>query len=232
MNVLKRLILVTIVSFIFLVAFNCLIINPALAINISAGFGTGTMIATPKVDVAIENLQPGDRVIGYNFETHRREENIVKGIKQKSSLSYFLINKKTKVTGTNLIYIKTLIAPELVRLHKIKIGNKLFSRQGSTVINSIEQIIKPINVYQIVLTNREGNVYADNILIHSGFELQPYFRNQHVDCKPGTPYYKQCANINSKTLPRFIAALGILAVSLTTVEKIIEKLFSYKSGAS
>ena len=232
MNVFERLIQVTIVSLVFLVAFNCLIINPALATNIIAGFGTGTMIATPKVDVAVENLQPGDRVIGYNFETHWREENIVKEIKQKSSLSYFLINKKTEVTGTNLIYVRTLIAPELVRLHKIKIGNKLFNREGSTVINSIEQIIKPINIYQIVLTNREGNLYADNILIHSGFELQPYFKNQHIDCKPGTPYSKQCANINSKTLPRFIAALGILAVSLTIIGKIIEKLSSYKSGTS
>ena len=64
MNVLKRLIQVTIVSLVFLVAFNCLIINPALATNIPAGFGAGTMVATPKVDVAVENLQPGDRVIG------------------------------------------------------------------------------------------------------------------------------------------------------------------------
>ena len=212
------------------IAFNCLLINSAFANHIPAGFGAGTKITTPTVNVAVEDLKIGDRVIGYNFETHHQQENTVKEIKQHSSLSYYSIDNRTKVASPNLIYVRTLIAPELVRLNQIKPGNKLFSlKSDSTVVNSIEQLVGSTNVYQIALDNRIGNVYADDILIHVGFELPAYFRNQHVDCQPGTPYFKQCANINAKTLPGFLAAFGIIAIGLTVVSKIIEALFNSDS---
>ena len=230
-NMPNKLIRLIFICLIIAVIFVSLPIS-VLANNIPAGFVAGTKIATPNGNVSIENLEKGDRVIGYNFETHRRIENTVKEIKQHSSLGYYLINDKTKFASPNLVYVRTLIAPELVRLNKITPENKLFGNTRSIVVNSIEQKIELANIYQIVLNNRLGNVYADNILIHVGYELPAYFKNQHVDCKPGTPYFKQCANVNAKTLPGFLAALGIIAIGLTIVSKSIDKLFGYMSDKS
>jgi|GEM_PF-2100464 len=227
MNIFQKLIKLMGIGLVVFIIFNCLLIPPASANDIPAGFGAGTKIATPTVNVAVENLQVGDRVIGYNFETHHQRENTVKEIKQHSSLSYYSIDNRTKIASPNLIYVRTLIAPELVRLNQIKPGNRLLSlKSDSTVVNSIEQLVGSTNVYQIVLDNRVGNIYADDILIHVGFELPAYFRNQHIDCQPGTPYFKQCAKINAKTLPGFLAALGIIAIGLSVVSKIIEALFN------
>ena len=226
-----KLIKSIIIGLVVFIAANFTVINPVSANNIPAGFGAGTMIATPSGDVVVEKLQIGDRIIGYNFEIHRDQENTVKEIKQHFSLSYYLINGKTKIASPNLIYVITLIHPKLVRLNKVELGNKLFSKKHySTVANSIEKSVEPTNIYQIILDNRVGNVYADDILIHVGFELPPYFKNQHVDCQPGTPYFKQCANINAKTLPGFLAAFGMIAIGLTVISKTIDKLFTPKSG--
>ena len=213
------------------VVFVSLPAKSVLANHIPAGFGVGSTIATPTGEVAIENLVKGDRVLGYNFETHRQEENLVKKIEQQTSLSYYLINGKTKIASTDLIYQKTLVSPELVRLNQIKSLDRLFGKKsGSVVAKAIEQIVEPTDVYQIILDNRIGNIYADDILIHAGFELPPYFRNHHVDCKPGTPYFKQCANVNAKSLPGFLAAIGIIALSLTLLDKVVTKVFKDKSN--
>ena len=230
MNVFYKISKIIIISLVIFIAANLLIINPALANNIPAGFGAGTKIATPEGNVAVEKLKKGDRLIGYNFETHRERENTVKEIKTKQALSYYLIDGKTKLASPNLIYVKTIIAPELVRLNQIKRGHKLFGRKyNSVVVSSIKQVVQTTTMYQVVLGNRVGNVYADDILIHVGYDLPAYFKNHHVDCKPGTPYFKQCANINAKTLPGSLAALGIIAIGMTVISKAIDKLFSFKS---
>jgi len=230
MNIFYRLGKPIIISLVIFIAINLLIVDSAFANNIPAGFGAGTKIATPTGEVAVENLRKGDRVIGYNFETNRERENVVKEIIQHSSLSYYSIDRKAKIASPNLIYVRTIIAPELVRLNRVKPGNKLFGRKiSSIVVDSIEQLVEPTNVYQIVLDNRVGNVYANDILLHVGSELPPYFKNQHIDCKPGTPYFKQCANINTKTLPGFLAAFGTIAMSLISIDKAVDKLRKYKS---
>ena len=92
MHIIQRLIRSIFVSLVVFIVANCLIINTALAINIPAGFGAGTMITTPNGNIAMEDLKPGDCVIGYNFETHRSQENVVNEIKQKSSERGYLSN--------------------------------------------------------------------------------------------------------------------------------------------
>ena len=208
MSVFHRLIKLLVISLSILLFSILLFINPADAKNLTSGFGAGTTIATPKGDIPVEELKVGDRIIGYNFETHHTEENIIKEINQKPSLSYYLIDNKTKVAGTSFVYVRTAINPQLVRLHQLKIKDKLFTLgQDSIIINSVEQVIEPTNIYQVVLNNSKGNLYADNLLIHVGDEIPAYFKRQLVDCQPGTPYFKQCPNINS--------ASGLLAAIVT-----------------
>ncbi|MEL7010758.1 MAG: hypothetical protein AAFY50_03785 [Cyanobacteria bacterium J06648_1] len=128
MSILSRLIKLIAASLYVLIVFSVLIVAPVFASDIAAGFGAGTIISTPDGDVAVENLAEGDRVIGYNFETHHQQENIVKEINQYSSLSYYSINSKTKIASPNLICVKTIITTKLVRLNKIEPGNILFSQ--------------------------------------------------------------------------------------------------------
>ena len=208
MDILNRLTRLLVVSIVIYLAFVLLTINPAYASNITSGFAAGTVIATPNENVPVEELQPGDRVLGYDFETHHSAENIVREIKQKSSISYYLINDRTKIVGTNLIYVSTLVNPKLIRPHQLKTKDKIFTlKHNSTIVNSVKQIVKPINIYQVVLDNSIGNLYANNLLIHVGDEIPAYFKRQLVDCQPGTPYFKRCPNINS--------ASGLLAAIFT-----------------
>ena len=203
---LPKLLLISLLTVFLFLTFS--ITDRANAINITGGFAAGTKIATTNGDVTVENLQVGERVISYNFEIHHRAENTVKKIETKSSLSYYLINNQTKLTGTNLVYIRTLVKPKLVRLQLLKPEDKVFDIQHhSTVISFVEQIVKPINIYQVILDNQQGNLYADNLLIHVGNELPLYFQRQAIDCKPGTPYFKQCPNINSMS--------GVIAAIVT-----------------
>ena len=210
-NRLPKLLLLSLLTIFLFLTFP---ITDLYAENMTGGFAAGTKIATTNGDVAVENLKVGDRVISYNFETHHRAENTVKKIESKSSLSYYLIDDQTKLTGTNLIYAKTLVKPKLVRLQLLKSEDKVFDvKHNSTLVSSVEQIVKPIDIYQVILDNQQGNLYADNLLIHVGTELPLYFQRQAIDCKPGTPYFKQCPNINS--LSGVIAAIvTVLCVPL------------------
>ena len=206
-----------------------LITTPVAANPIITGFGAGTQIATPKGNIAVEELNSGDRVMGYNFEFHRYEENIIRETRQKVSLSIYSINHKTKLTSS-LIYIKTAIKPELVRLHKLKLGDRLFAKNLRTV-ESIEQIVSPTNIYQIKLANPQGNLYADDFLVQIGTEVPPFFRRGLIDCSPGTPYFRQCSDFNADTLPEYMIALSILAIGLLAVGYVLPKFFIHTTNA-
>ena len=173
-------------------------IDSVYAVNATGGFAAGTMISTANGDVPVEELQSGDRVIGYNFTTHQTEENVVEAIEHKTSLSYYSIDEGTKIAGTNLIYAKTSDNLKLIRLQQLKPKNKLLAHDHSYItINFVEQIVKPIVLYRVIINNRTGNLYAGNLLTHVGDEIPGYFKDRGINCKPGTPYFKQCPNINS-----------------------------------
>ena len=87
----------------------CLLLICSLNINSAYAEGNnvapGTLILTPNGNVAIEELQSGDLVIGYDFSAHKKITNTINTIDKISSLSYYLIRDKTKISGTNFIYI-------------------------------------------------------------------------------------------------------------------------------
>ncbi len=225
MSFLNGLIKSVVISLLVFLFSSCLIVDPANAKSITGSFGAGTMIATPDGNVVIEDLQLGDRVIGYNFKTHQNEENIVEQIKQKSSLSYYLIDNKTKITCGNLLYIATDTNPKIIGLQQLKLGNKLFSQNHSLIaIQSVEQVIKPVDVYQVILDNPEGDLYADNFLVHVGNKIPALFKRQYINCDPGTKYFRSCTNINSDTFPGFAKAVVILMLGITAIGTLISKL--------
>ena len=234
MNIFCKLTKIIIAGLIVFIASNFLIINPVLAKDIHAGFSAGTMITTPTGEVAIENLEKGDRVIGYNFDTHDREENIVSEIKHKSSLSYYLINNKTKITGTSYLYVKTKDNPKISTVQQLKLNKKLFSKNHNSVLTrSVTQVVEPTEIYQIYLENPIGNLYADNLLVHDSDRLPKLFRKQYIECynHAGSFYessnYTRCENINSDNLLDFTKAVAIVIIGTYIIGTVLAKLIIY-----
>ena len=231
MSVFHRLIKILVISLSIFLFSLLLFINPADAKNITGGFGAGTTIATPKGDIPVEELKEGDRIIGYNFETHHTEENIVRKINQKTSLSYYLINHQIKLTGTSYVYVDTKENPKLISIHQLKLRARLFSKNHSYLMtNSVEQIVKQTDVYALVFENQTGNLYADSILVHNGEKIPNLLSNYYLRCKYGegrTANYTRCAYINADTFPGFLSALAIVIFGIAIIGSIIAKSLIY-----
>lgn len=75
-------------------------INADLAYADNNNFASGALISTPQENVAIEKLNPGDRIISYDFEKHQNKISKISSIGTKSSFSYYLINDEVKIAGT------------------------------------------------------------------------------------------------------------------------------------
>ena len=228
MNIFKKLIEIAVISVVFIAISNSLIINSVLANNIPAGFGAGTKISTPTGNIAVENLKIGDRVIGYNFKTHQSKENIVSKVSHKSSLSYYLINNKTKITGTSSVFVKTKDNPKLLTVQQLKLQAKLFGQNHTSVsTRSVMQIVEPTKIYYVHLNNSIGNLFVDNLLVHDGDRLPRLFRKQYSKCEfknRGTYNYYSCANINSDNVADFAKALTIIITGIVILGKAIAKL--------
>ncbi len=198
---------------IFLLAY-CFKMNPAYATGNS--LDSGTLILTPKGNVAIEDLHSGDRVIGYNFSTHQTELNTISEIKQDSSLSYYLINNQTKIAGTYFVYLNNYNNPKLVRVNQLKYFDKLIGQNHSFhKIKKVEQIVKPSKLYQLSLKNEEGNFFANDILVHGGTQIPTIFKEDYtynIDCGVETYVYPKCWNINSKNFPGFLLSFVFLII--------------------
>ena len=231
MNVFHRLIKLLVISLSIWLFSILLLINPADAKNLTGGFGAGTTIATSKGDIPVEELKEGDRIIGYNFETHHTEENTVQEIKQKSSLSYYSINHQTKLTGTSYVYVDTKDNPKLVSLRQLRLRARLFSKNHSyLMINSVEQIVKQTDIYTLAFENQTGNLYANSILVHNGEKIPNLLSNYYLRCKYGearTANYTRCAYINAETFPGFLSALAIVIFGIVIIGSIIAKSLIY-----
>lgn len=229
MNILNKLVELLVVGVAILFISILLITNPVYAKNITAGFSAGTLISTPDGEVAVEELEPGDRIIGYSFATHQIEENVIKDIQQKSSLSYYLINNKIGITGTSFVYIKTKNEPKLVTVQQLRIQAKLFSPNHSSIITqSVEQIVTPTDVYEVILENKEGNLFANKILIHNGDKIPASLRKQYLLCDySNLGVSRSCSEINSDSFPGFIKALSIWMVGIVLLGTVIARLLIY-----
>ena len=228
MRILAKIVKFSLLNTITLLLVCFININSAYAENNS--FAPGTLILTSNGNIPIEELHSGDRVVGYNFETHQEEINHVQDIREISSLSYYLINNQTKITGTNYVYIKIANNPIIERVGQVKITDKLFGQNHQDYgVNQIEQIVKPFKLYQIILEEKNSNFFTDHFLVYSGEKIPNNFKNnyRHIDCGIGAPYpnyrSRECMQIYS-AFPGFLIALVIWLVGLILSVKIFDWL--------
>ena len=213
MKVIKLAIFIGIISILF-----CLKSNFAYADGSS--FAAKTLINTPQGKIAIEKLSPGDLVVGYDFTKHQQTINQISSIKTNSSLSYFLINDRVKIAGTQPIYKKTSNNPEIVRVHQLKEGDLLLTQDRQDyLVAKIEQVVKPSNLYQIILENQADNLFADRLLIYSKDAIEPiikqYYAYLYCDFSMGS---YRCFKVNSpptKLVVLITFSLLILGIFLT-----------------
>ena len=131
-------------------------------------FAQGTLILTPEGNKEIQQLYSGDRVINYNFSTHRQDKGTIGKIEIIDSPDYYLINERSSVTGTHPFYIKTSEGIKLTLVQDLHSGDRLIKQDNSLVtVDSIEHIYKSITVYNLVSINPNHNFYADGFLVHN-----------------------------------------------------------------
>lgn len=221
---LTKLLVIGIAAFFLIYCFN---INPAYAEGNS--LAQGTLILTPDDYVSIEELHSGDRVVGYNFYTHQEEVNVISEIQSKTSLSYYLINDKTRITGTHFVYVKTSNNPKIVKVTQLRYRDRLIGQNHSfSVVDKVKQIIKPSELYQIILENEEGNFFVDNFLVHGGDKIPTIFTEKSlcIDDQLNTPFYTECLEFNDKTSPGFLLAFALLIIGIIS-SKLLFNLYNF-----
>lgn len=147
MHLILKTIKFLIINIIVIVVFCCLNASSVYAGNNS--LARGTLIATPNGNIPIEELHSGDRVIGYNFETHQEEINHVKDIQQSSSLGYYLINNHSKFSGNNYIFIKSYRNPIVKKIYQLNKNDQVIGRNiENNPVQQINQVIQPSKLYK------------------------------------------------------------------------------------
>ena len=154
---LKRLIIVTLL---LLISFA--IARPAYSRGGGGGgggcFSSETSILTPEGSKKIAQLHPGDYVTNYNFATHHQDRGIIGKIEVINAPDYYLINRRTKVTGTHPFYVQKGAKIKLIEVKNIHQGNSLITPNNSwQIIDSIEHIKQPLTVYNLMAIDPNHN---------------------------------------------------------------------------
>lgn len=215
MKVIKLIIILGISAIAF-----CININVAYADSNS--FAAGTLISTPQGNTPIEELNTGDRIIGYKFDSHENKINKISSIEQKSSLSYYLINNKIKTVGTQFVYKKTDDNPEVVRVHQLKEGDRLMAQEHQDyLVERIEQVVEPLQLYKINL-DREENFFTDRFLVYSRETVDTNNKNHiYLDCDLSTGSYR-CFKVNPPTIPGVLITLLTLMLAVPLTDRILK----------
>ena len=226
MYVFRNQIKFLLINIIIFVVVCCININPAYAENNS--FAPETLILTPNGNIPIEDLHSGDRVIGYNFETHQEEIHHVKDIQPSSSLSYYLINNQTKISGNNYVYVKVHDNPIVKKVYRLKDKDKLIGQNSRDYsVKQISQIVKPSEFYRMSLEKKEENFFLNNFLIYNGNTVPNKYNEKykHLNCDIGSPYpdYRSWECVQKDlAFPQFLIAIVFLVVGLLFSIKTID----------
>lgn len=212
LNIVKKLL----ISIISAITFFWLNINYAYASNNI--IVQGSSILTSNGKIAVEKLDYDDRVISYDFQTHKEKINKIKDIKPNKSLSYYLINNQIKIIGTEYVYVKTPNNTIIKRAYQLKNQDKLLGQKHQDyTVSQIKQVIEPYESYQITLQGQEKNFYLDEFLVYLGAKIPNNFNKNYIhhNCGIGSPYpdYRsaECLKIHS-AFPQIIFAIAILTL--------------------
>lgn len=177
-------------------------------------FSGDTNILTPEGYRPIEQLHQGDRIIGFNLETHQPEEEEIGDVQVVNAPSYFLINNSIKVTGTHPFYVKQGEALTLLQVQNLSAGDQLWRADNTpTTITSVIHVNRPIKVYNLLSITPDHNFYAEGILVHN----KGGGGGSGGGGSNGAAGYggRGVTIISKKTLPGLMLSVAVLVIVLT-----------------
>jgi hypothetical protein len=146
-------------------------------------FVAGTKIATSHTEYKnVENIEIGDLVLSYNFNSSTLEEQTVRGIGSK------IVNKIVKYTFDDDTILQSTLDHPLYSPHTgwismdsnyttnvyglktkdAEVGLTIFKKDGTeAVINSIEILSEPTIVYNVKTVENTHNFFANDLLVHN-----------------------------------------------------------------
>lgn len=127
-------------------------------------FLEGTMIATPKGDVVIEKLRPGDKVVSYNETTGKQEVSTIGAIDVLERDHFYIVNGIIKATGEHPFYTNQGI----VEVKDLNTHHMLTGRYDKEIpVRSLSYHQQQVKVYNLLNVLPNNNYYANNLLVHN-----------------------------------------------------------------
>lgn len=131
----------------------------------------------------IEDIQSGDIVCTYDFESEKMTENVVNAVfskKVNQTVKYVFDNgDEIECTLDHPIYVNSkgwsCYNPEMskemynLKPQKIEVGDNIKLFNGSTKILEINTVEKDVMVYNLQDIENNHNFFANNILVHNRF---------------------------------------------------------------
>ena len=100
---------------------------------------------------------------------------------------------------------------------------------SNPIAQEIKQIIRPSDMYKIILDNEEGNLYVNNFLVYGGNEIPYFFQKNYIYCGIGTPYFHRCGHINAKSFPSLVLVMIIFVIGTLLPQYLINFCNSIRS---
>ncbi len=146
--------------------------------TITSCLAEATLIATPQGDQAVENLKVGDQVWTYSSRGELEVGTITHVHAAVANLTLELVTengKMVRATPSHPIRTESAllgVSHQWVNAGKLRVGQRIVTRDGLTTVIDIRSIREEANVYDLTV-EPNNNFYAAGILVHNKMVVRP-----------------------------------------------------------
>lgn len=144
-------------------------------------FLADTLITTPKGDIKIQDIEPGDEILSYNEKTDQTEPAVVRKIDVLGAREYFTISytdgwgygNEINVTAEHPFYIvkdtKKKNNMYVKKVKELELGDSIYinGRKEVGEITHIHKTKEDVVVYNLIDVTPNHNYFANDVLVHN-----------------------------------------------------------------